>query len=250
MPAVSYDRGFFEHNLQTASGSAAVVVPLVNEWLAPASVVDLGCGTGSWLAAFRDQGVEEIRGIDGEYVDRDLLRIPVDCFVPHDLKTRYVPTRRYDLALSLEVAEHLPAESGPALVESLVALAPVVLFSAAIPHQGGVDHVHCQWPAFWAELFAGHGYVAVDALRARFWDEPRVAWWYRQNMLLFVAEGALADYPVLEAIRKLAPWPPPSLIHPQLLQWWVDWGMAQSKRYWDLALGKTAAEPQPPRPAD
>lgn len=234
----TYDCDFFSRNYVTASTSAEAVVPLVYEWIRPTSVVDLGCGTGSWLAEFRKHGAEDIRGIDGDYVDREMLRIPASCFTAHDLQTKYVGDRRFDLAMSLEVAEHLPEEHAPMLVESLTSLAPLVLFSAAIPHQGGVNHVNCQWPAFWAQLFDQHGFVAIDCLRARLWENEDVAWWYRQNILIYGAENVLDDYPVLADMRRCSPSSPPSLIHPVLLQWWIDWGMSQSKLYWDLALGK------------
>jgi SAM-dependent methyltransferase len=230
-----YDRGFFEHNQLTSSTSASIVVPIVNEWVAPSSVVDLGCGTGSWLSQFSALGVGAVCGIDGDFVDRTMLTIPVESFVAHDLREEFVATRRFDLAISLEVAEHLPEACGPSLVTSLTALAPVVLFSAAIPHQGGVNHVNCQWPAYWAELFASHGFVVVDALRTRLWDNDEVAWWYRQNAMIYVEEAVLADYPRLAELRRHAPASPPSLVHPMLLEWWTEWGISQSKLYWKIA---------------
>ena len=55
--------------------------------------------------------------------------------------------RRFDLALSLEVAEHLPPECGSEFVQTLTDLSSVILFSAAIPFQGGTDHLNEQWPS-------------------------------------------------------------------------------------------------------
>ena len=113
------------------------MVPLVLQLLPVRSVVDVGCGDGSWLVVFRKLGVKEILGIDGEYVDPGLLQIPQDCFQAFDLAKPFSLGRVFDLAVSLEVAEHLPAECAPGFVECLTRLAPSVLFSAAIPFQGG-----------------------------------------------------------------------------------------------------------------
>src|SRR5205085_11975533 len=112
-----------------------------------------------------------------------------DRFRAIDLREPFELPRTFDLAVSLEVAEHLPASSASAFVESLTRLAPAVLFSAAVPHQGGWNHLNEQWPQYWAEIFARHGFFPVDCLRERFWDRPNVRWWYAQNMVLYLADG-------------------------------------------------------------
>jgi SAM-dependent methyltransferase len=150
------------------------MAPLVLQLLPVRSVVDVGCGDGSWLAVFRELGVDEILGVDGEYIDREILQIPQDCFQAVDLSKPFDLGRVFDLAISLEVAEHLPSESAPVFVESLTRAAPLVLFSAAIPFQGGVHHVNEQWPDKWAGLFRGHDYVPVDFLRKRIWRNDAV----------------------------------------------------------------------------
>jgi SAM-dependent methyltransferase len=170
--------------------------------LFPQSVVDVGCGIGTWLSVFYEQGISDILGIDGAYVNRDQLLFPEEYFVACDLtKPLILPSDHrssFDLAVSLEVAEHLPEESAAQFVASLVLLAPVVLFSAAIPHQGGTDHVNEQWPNYWAALFHDRGYVTIDWLRPQIWDNANVAYYYAQNSLLFVGEEHLAKYPELQ----------------------------------------------------
>ncbi|HET6202132.1 MAG TPA: methyltransferase domain-containing protein [Planctomycetota bacterium] len=230
----TYAASFFRAIEDSSRQSARVVVPLVMDWVRPARVIDLGCGRGTWLAVFRENGVSSIRGVDGDYVERDRLSIPPEAFVPHDLSIPYAADGAYDLAISLEVAEHLPPESGEALVRSLMDLAPVVLFSAAIPHQPGDHHVNGQWPAYWAERFAGRGYVSIDAVRPRIWDDSRIAWWYRQNTVLYVREDRLAKWPELESMGRSNPARPLSLVHPEMLDEFVKWGTGESKKYWDL----------------
>src|SRR5271156_5680740 len=130
MCAKHYTKGFFEQIRNGSRRSAEVILPLVSELLSVRSVVDVGCGEASWLSVFCELGVEEILGIDGEYVDRELLQIPEDRFRAVDLTKSFKLGRVFDLAMSLEVAEHLPAECASVFVESLCSLAPAVLFSA------------------------------------------------------------------------------------------------------------------------
>ena len=93
--------------------------------------------------------------------------------------------RRFELALCLEVGEHLPERSAPALVESLAAAAPVVLFSAAVPGQGGTSHVNEQWPPYWERLFAEQGMRKYDVIRPLIWCDRSIESWYRQNIYIF-----------------------------------------------------------------
>lgn len=204
-----YDEGFFRFIDAAALRSARRIVPRVLELVRPARVVDVGCGQGGWLSVFLEHGVAEILGVDGEWVDPANLLIPRERFRRLDLRQPLELGEAFDLAVSLEVAEHLPPESADGFVDSLARLAPVVLFSAAIPHQGGVGHLNEQWPDYWAERFARHGFVAVDVLRRELWDDPEVAWWYAQNALFFVREERLAALPLLR------PAPPPRLVHPR-----------------------------------
>ncbi len=137
-------------------------------------------------------------------------------FLPHDLTAPLELERHFDLAVCLEVAEHLPAERAETLVASLVSLAPVVLFSAAIPYQGGDDHVNEQWPEYWQQLFAKHDYLVVDCLRESLWRHKDVAPWYAQNLLVYVDRRRLADYPRLaERFAQAGEYPRLSLVHPE-----------------------------------
>lgn len=194
-----YDAEFYEGQCAGALSSARVVVPLVLELFPIGSVCDVGCGVAPWLRAFREMGVADVVGLDGEHVDKATLQIPPELFVPCDLARSVKLGRRFDLALSLEVAEHLPPARAASFVHDLTALAPVVLFSAAIPGQGGRNHVNEQWQDYWARLFAAHDYVPADAIRPAIWDNEAVEWWYRQNTLLYCAAPQLPRHPGLAA---------------------------------------------------
>src|SRR5262249_19855369 len=169
---------------------------------APArSVLDVGCGTGHFLRAFREAGVSDLTGVDGDYVPRDQLVIDARQFLARDLAAGFDLRRRYDLVVSLEVAEHLPPAAAESFVDSLVRHGSVVLFSAAIPYQGGTAHLNEQWPSYWADRFAQRGYQAYDPIRPAIWRDDAVAWWYRQNILVFADAQARRTHPALAALH-------------------------------------------------
>lgn len=184
--ARGYDRAYFASIRDGSASSASTMVPLLLEYVQPTSVVDVGCGTGEWLAAFARYGITDLLGIDREGVEQAELDNPTIPFARADLEQPIALGRTFDLAVSLEVAEHLPPDRADGFVADLVRLAPVVLFSAAIPSQGGRGHRNEGWPSAWARLFDRHGYDVVDCLRDRVWQCPEVEPWYAQNVLLFV----------------------------------------------------------------
>lgn len=210
-----YTKTFYEQLRSGAKRSAEIVVPLVLQFLTVRSVVDVGCGDGSWLAVFREHGVKETLGVDGEYVDKSFLQIPQDCFQALDLAKPFGLGRVFDLAVSLEVAEHLPADFAPVFVECLTRLAPVVLFSAAIPFQGGTNHINEQWPEAWAALFREYGYLPVDLVRKRVWHNDAVDWWYAQNILLFARADLIESNPTLKAEFEQTNPSRLALVHPK-----------------------------------
>jgi hypothetical protein len=200
---MKYCQTFFDNILQESLPSAKVVVPFVLDLLKPESVVDVGCATGAWLSVFRDSGIKSVLGLDGSYVDRSQLLIPLECFSAIDLAEPFGLSRRFDLALSLEVAEHLPASRAEGFVKSLCKLSPIVLFSAAIPGQGGDYHINEQWPEYWRQLFAREHFRMLDPFRPVLWHDERVASYYRQNLFLFVHDTRLRDHSRLSQLPEV-----------------------------------------------
>ena len=211
-----YTNKFFEMRQVQTCNAARCIVPKVLEMIKPRSVVDVGCGTGQFLAAFSDFGVEDILGIDGAYMQPSLLVIPQHSFMPLDLNQPFLLESTYDLAVCLEVAEHLQPQHAEVFVASLTRLAPVILFSAAIPYQGGTGHVNEQWAEYWADLFKQHGFVPVDALRRSIWHESEIPFWYRQNILFYCTKEALANNEKLAAAYKATDPNVLSCVHPLL----------------------------------
>ncbi len=197
-----YDNNFFSERSELALESARVITPVVLRYVKPHSVIDVGCGCGEWLKVFQDLGVTDIQGIDGDYVEQSQLLIPQARFRAADLNQPVEINREYDLAICLEVAEHVAPSSGQILVKNLVKAAPLILFSAAIPGQGGIGHINEQWPKYWQLAFAEHDYVRLDVIRPSIWQDRRVAWWYQQNVFLFASPEAIAKSEILRRAAK------------------------------------------------
>jgi SAM-dependent methyltransferase len=194
-PEKSYGEGFFASKLEGAQRSSSIIVPIVLELISVASVVDVGCGRGAWLAAFKDRGIGKLRGVDG--IEPRLFLLDERCLISQNLDTLTDLDDEYDLAVCLEVAEHIPRRRAQHLVQALTRAAPVVLFSAAIPGQGGLHHVNEQWPDYWQGLFEEQGFKLFDSIRPRIRDDRRVDWWYRQNIVVFASAAGVARNPHL-----------------------------------------------------
>ncbi|MFZ0323087.1 MAG: class I SAM-dependent methyltransferase [Actinomycetes bacterium] len=189
---MTYTRRFFSGQHDGSLASANVIVPIVLNEFGVGSVADIGCGTGAWLSVFQSHGVSELLGIDGGYVPRSMLMIRSDEFMAADLRTLRALDRPFDLVCSLEVAEHLPPDCAEGHIDLLVSGGPLILFSAAIPGQGGTGHVNERWQSYWALLFQERGYLPLDLVRPRVFNDPRVEPWYRQNTLVYCRKDMIA----------------------------------------------------------
>ena len=244
--AAYYTPDYFSQIEEGSLASARVMVPILLKLVEVQSVIDIGCGTGAWLSVFRENGIEDIWGVDGPYINRNQLKIPAQQFTSTDLEQPFHMPRKFDLVVALEVAEHLSEGSAETLVKTLTGLGPVVLFSAAIPNQGGANHQNEQWPEYWTNLFNSNGYVASDAIRRRVWTNENVEVWYAQNTLLFVAQEQLQNYPLL---RKEYAAYPLSIVHPKLFLAKVEQAnRAEAVAAEALGGPQAREEPQAPEP--
>lgn len=185
-----YNSEFYNYISAGSRMSARTLIPLMRSVLPVDSLLDVGAGQGAWAAEWRDAGVPDVVAVDGTYVNQDALLIPRASFVAHDLSKPLDLSRRFDLVQSLEVAEHIDAKDADTFVDTLAAHGDVVMFSAAVPHQGGEHHVNEQLPEYWRRKFAARGYDAFDWLRPKLRDDKRVMPWYKFNSILYAnAEG-------------------------------------------------------------
>lgn len=197
-----YSKEFYEDQQSGSCISAKEILPIVFDLIHPKSVIDVGCGVGTWLSVCQELGIDDVVGLDGPYVSEGMLKIPVTKFKKTDLSKPVSISRKFDLAMSLEVAEHLSELDAETFVDSLVKLSPVVLFSAAIPLQGGHNHVNEQWQSYWADKFFKKGYVVVDCIRQAVWSKDSVEWWYAQNVLLFVQKELFDSRNDIQALAR------------------------------------------------
>jgi cyclopropane fatty-acyl-phospholipid synthase-like methyltransferase len=211
-----YDYDFYKDRHQKTVYSAEKVLSLIFAVLPEVhSAVDFGCGVGSWLSVVRENGVREVLGLDGPWVNQGLLEISAQEFQQVDFEEFIDLEKKFDLAITLEVAEHLSEKSAPSFVKSLTKASDFILFSAAIPFQGGRGHINMQWQDYWVNLFADRGFVVLDFVRKQIWHETQIPVHYRQNTLMFVRREAMQRVHLTESSgfdNNL----PISLVHPEM----------------------------------
>jgi SAM-dependent methyltransferase len=186
MAANHYDDAFYAEQVDGSLRSARAYLGHLFALWRPGSVVDIGCGRGAWLAACGEHGVERLTGLDGDWVSQDMMLDPAIAFRRARLQEEIPADQRHDLAICLEVAEHLPPASSDGFVRSLVAHAGAIVFSAAYLSQPGRNHVNTRPHSFWADKFLAQGYLLFDFFRPQFWSDNDVEPWYRQNTFLYV----------------------------------------------------------------
>jgi SAM-dependent methyltransferase len=175
---IDYD---YKKNFHSVEGAAGALSTILRHNV-PESLLDVGCGTGTWLRAAMDLGVSVVLGIDGVVVSPEELHVPKSKIEYLNLSKPFNLRRRFDVALCLEVAEHLPDSSSDDLISSIVIHSDSILFSAACPEQPGQHHVNCQWPTYWQKLFNDHGFACDDSIRWQIWEDTQIPPWYRQNI--------------------------------------------------------------------
>lgn len=187
------------------------------QYVQPASVLDIGCGRGTWLRACKELGSGTLVGYDGPWNDQSQMIDADIVFRAVDLGEPFAPAEKFDLAMSLEVAEHLDARHAERFIESIAACADCILFGAAVVGQGGCNHVNEQMPSYWAFRFGRHGFVPFDLFRPALWGDAGICFWYRQNTFLYLRQGSAA-YQAVKArgIAELADGAFMDCIHPEL----------------------------------
>ena len=192
-----YDDSFYQDQISRSYQSANIYILHLLKYFRPKSIIDVGCGRGTWLKAFEEHGASRCLGLDGFWNSQKHMLSKTIQFYPTDLSQPSFPVDSdWDLAMSLEVAEHLPESSANDFVEFLTNLSDVVLFSAAFVNQGGDNHINEQLHSYWALKFRHFGFIPFDLFRPFFWGNSSVDFCYRQNTFLYVS----ASSPVLNTL--------------------------------------------------
>jgi SAM-dependent methyltransferase len=217
MTPKDYNDNFHNFHLLDSINSAKEVIPLFFNYFKPSSVLDVGCGLGSWLSVFKEKGCE-VCGIDGDYVIKEDLVIDKENFKSFNLNEAYNLNKKFDLAISLEVAEHILPQNAQIFIDSLCIHSDIILFSAAVPGQEGTLHFNEQNNNYWIEKFEQNGYQCIDFFRHKIWNNSKISWWYRQNILIFIKNSEI-DNLLYEPIVKQMNDTINTYIHPELLRY-------------------------------
>jgi SAM-dependent methyltransferase len=217
------------------AASAECILDIVTEYFQPASVLDVGCGLGTWLKVAQARGIVDIMGVDGVWLDKSKLQIDGTLVRQIELENSFDLGRRFDLVICLEVAEHLSANAADTFVASLTRHASVILFSAAIPYQGGHHHVNERFLSYWVERFANHGYRPLNVIRGKIWDNPKILWWLRQNAVLFVKQELISGDERLRRAFEDGATCPLSLVHPEVYLSRVQMGFQAMEKVRQIA---------------
>ena len=208
-----YDANFYSAYIKGMTNSAINVLSLLYKYYKPKSVIDVGCGRGAWLAAAESLGSNKLRGFDGSWIKKeDLLSNNIEFTAINFDNTMPEITERYDLCISLEVAEHINEKNAKLFIDILCMASDIVLFSAAIKGQGGTNHINEQPQSYWIDIFNSNGYECFDILRASLWINESVEYWYRQNMFILARQqNGLINGEMLRAAEK----PTYDIVHPK-----------------------------------
>jgi hypothetical protein len=213
MAVPNYSADFYGVQRDGSARSASNVLPIVFELFEPASVVDIGCGVGTWLSVAKSLGSTRLVGFEGAWVTSVPKSDPSIEIRVADLEKDLTDDERFDLAICMEVAEHLSSARASSLVRDLCKLSDCVLFSAAIPGQGGENHINERWQSYWLTLFDSMNYAATDIIRPVVWGNEEVDFWYRQNSFLYINRTKLASLGMTETKPALI-----DIAHPIILE--------------------------------
>ena len=214
--AKKYDRKFFAKTYSANRRSAEVVLSILFRILDIRSVVDIGCGVGTWLEAAQNLGAETVLGFDGPWLKEEYKIIERGAIITQNLEEKIEVNSKFDLAISMEVAEHLSADRAEGLVEDLCSSSDLVLFSAAIPGQGGRNHINERWQSYWAGNFQKNGFIAYDFVRPKIWCREDIQSYYRQNIVIYCRAESAANTAMLSVASAVTDFRQLDIVDPEI----------------------------------
>lgn len=230
-----YKKNFYKNRNIDTENSANIILDLLFKYFQPNSMVDFGCGVGTWLKEGQKKGVQKTLGLEGEWLDKNQLVIDPKDFIYANLQNKIDFSSKFDLGVSLEVAEHIEEKYADIFIENLTNSSNVILFSAAIPGQRGSGHVNEQWPEYWIKKFDSHEFIPIDLIRPLIWKNEAIKTWYRQNIILFCHKDMLNQLPQLESfiVPDKKNW---SLVHPSTFERQIEISHPKYSKFPDLII--------------
>lgn len=183
-----YNASYYKKHEMGSYQSAIQILEYINSFINFNSVIDFGCGMGTWCKALYNLDIKDFLGIDKHQYDPTYMLIPTEKYMQFDLCNPLKLTRKVDMAISVEVAEHVNPKYSDVFIKNLCSCSEIVLFSAAISHQGGTEHINEQSCTYWEMKFNKYGYKAIDCIRPYFWNNEQIEIWYRNNCILYIEQ--------------------------------------------------------------
>ena len=209
-----YDKNYYQKHEHGSYISALEILKYIKSFIDFKSVIDFGCGMGTWCKAMEDLEIDNVLGVDQHVYDSEYMLISEEKYLQYDLRKKMPQSYTADLAISVEVAEHIEAEYSEIFIHNLCMCSDLILFSAALPFQGGTGHINEKACSFWNEIFSKFGYEAVDCIRPYFWNNDNIEIWYRNNCILYIKNN------LRQQILKSIPTQqyPLDIVHPAMLE--------------------------------
>lgn len=209
-----YNENYYKRHQDGSYQSALQILKYLKSFIDFKSVIDFGCGMGTWCKALGELKISDFLGIDQHTYDVSYMIISKEKYLQYDLRKPLTLSKKTDIVISVEVAEHIEPEYSSIFISNLCSHSDIVLFSAALPGQGGTNHVNEQLCSYWVNLFAQKGFALLDCIRPYVWNNETVEIWYRNNTLLFIAD---CIYDSIASKIVTCPFPV-DIIHPGMLE--------------------------------
>jgi hypothetical protein len=169
----TYGQDFFAHRFDEIGWRGSIMCDTIQGILHPATLVDVGCGIGDLVEAFRLRGVAAW-GVEGSEFSFPYRRVRKSLLLRMDLrKPQKLERNVSELALCFEVAEHIEPEYTEIFFDNLVMFSDSILFSSfAGESSHAVGHVNQNPMSFWCDQFKRRGYTKVEGIG----DRMRYEW--------------------------------------------------------------------------
>lgn len=227
-----YNHNFYVKRNENTEYSANAIFNAVSKYINPQSIIDVGGGVGTFLKTaqkFWNIEMDQVALVEGDYIEESLLEVDKKCYIPYNLEKSLKIDRKYDLVISLEVAEHLSKTRAKTFCEDLTKIGDIILFSAAAKGQGGDNHINENRIGYWIDIFEQFGFKPFDVIRPIIQYEDNIPFWYRQNVLLYVKENTN----IYEKIFNNYLWLPPlDMISYEMLELRDELIKSIENQYW------------------
>lgn len=148
-----YNDEFFEWHVKYAHEYQVKTFAWFIEKYQPKSVIDFGCGIGSYLQSAYNKGIK-VKGFEISESAEKYTHGSIQPFIYYMDCTKPIYTGTYDCALSFETAEHIDPAGTDQFIDNIKrAAGKYILFTAAPPGQEGCGHINMHPREWWVEKF-------------------------------------------------------------------------------------------------